>query len=329
MSFVEYLGRVRIRKGQELLQLSDKDLHLIAQETGFANDYYFSRKFKQIVGVPPTVYRKQPKRIAVLMPHATACLLAWGIVPVFGVVGLWMEPWLTAHYRERLDCSGFRQGEWYSDKTVQWLAANPPDLIMVYREEYTESLWEIAPVFTIPVECSDWREELLVLAAAVGRREQAERWLLLFDERALAVKNKLVVHRARGETFLIVKIVSGKCYVYSNMTSMGGCLIYDVLGLQPPPAVQRNMIEKGLLNIHVPLDDLPDYSADHIFLFHYHSHWPAAECEVLGSSVWRSLPAVKNGRVYEPDPNVFYGYDPLAMEKQLDWLEEMVQSHFG
>ncbi|ELK40531.1 hypothetical protein BAG01nite_08490 [Brevibacillus agri] len=78
MSFVEYLGRVRIRKGQELLQLSDKDLHLIAQETGFANDYYFSRKFKQIVGVPLTVYRKQPKRIAVLMPHATVCLLAWG-----------------------------------------------------------------------------------------------------------------------------------------------------------------------------------------------------------------------------------------------------------
>ncbi|MGN7471171.1 helix-turn-helix domain-containing protein [Brevibacillus sp. SAFN-007a] len=327
MSFVEYLGRVRIRKGQELLQFSAKDLHVIAQETGFANDYYFSRKFKQIVGVPPTVYRKQPKRIAVLMPHVTACLLAWGIVPVFGVIGLWMEPWLTAHYRERLDLSGFKQGEWYSDKTVQWLSTNPPDFIIVYREEYTESLWEIAPVLAIPEECSDWREELLMLATAVGRRQQAEQWLKQFQEKALALQTRRDDLRGRGDTFLIVKIVSGKCYVYGNLTSMGGCLIYDVLGLQPPVAVQQNIIEKGLLNIHVPLEDLPAYAADHIFLFHYPSHWPADECEVLESDVWRSLPAVRNGRVYEPDPNIFYGYDPLAMDKQLDWLTELL-SHF-
>jgi|GEM_PF-843364 len=329
LSFVEYLGRARIRKGQELLQLTDKDLRVIAEETGFANDYYFSRKFKQYVGVPPTVYKKQPKRIAALMPHVTACLMSWGIVPALGIVGLWMEPWLTSYFRERLDWSSFRQREWYSGKTLEWLAANPPDLIIVYREEYTESLWDIAPVLTIPEQCDDWREELLTLAAASGRLRQAEQWMTAFNEKAASAQRRLDSLQLRGDTFLIVKIVSGKCYVYGNLTSMGGCLVYDVLGLQPPPAVHRNIIEKGLLNIYVPLEELPDYSADHIFLFNYHSHWLPDDCELLESDVWRGLPAVRNGRVYEPDSNVFYGYDPLAMDKQLDNLMERLESHSG
>lgn len=59
ISPVQYINKRRIEESQKLLLGTDHTLYTIARKVGFADEYYFSRLFKKIVGVCPDGYRKQ------------------------------------------------------------------------------------------------------------------------------------------------------------------------------------------------------------------------------------------------------------------------------
>ncbi|MDD5729082.1 MAG: AraC family transcriptional regulator [Victivallales bacterium] len=54
----EFITKKRLAKAQSLLATTDMSMMEIAEETGFANVYYFSRIFKKYIGQPPASYRK-------------------------------------------------------------------------------------------------------------------------------------------------------------------------------------------------------------------------------------------------------------------------------
>ncbi len=63
ISYIEYLNQVRIKHAKELLIESDKKLHEIADEIGYGDVYYFSKVFKQHMGISPNEYRKKHKKL--------------------------------------------------------------------------------------------------------------------------------------------------------------------------------------------------------------------------------------------------------------------------
>jgi len=56
-NFVDYITEVRIQKAKELLKSTDQKIYEIASAVGFANEYYFSKVFKKIVGESPLKFR--------------------------------------------------------------------------------------------------------------------------------------------------------------------------------------------------------------------------------------------------------------------------------
>lgn len=56
-----YICQVRINKAQHLLEHGDRPIKEIAEQVGYEDELYFSRLFKNYVGMPPTVYRQQRK----------------------------------------------------------------------------------------------------------------------------------------------------------------------------------------------------------------------------------------------------------------------------
>lgn len=54
-----YITSIRITHAKQLLRFSDKSLEEIGEITGIGTPDYFSRVFKEVEGVPPSVYRKQ------------------------------------------------------------------------------------------------------------------------------------------------------------------------------------------------------------------------------------------------------------------------------
>jgi len=54
-----YINNRRLDKAKELLDITDLPISEIAYETGFKDSLYFTRLFKNKIGVPPTTYRKE------------------------------------------------------------------------------------------------------------------------------------------------------------------------------------------------------------------------------------------------------------------------------
>lgn len=58
---INYITQLRIRQSCELLSVTDKNITEIAKESGFSSSSYYSRKFKEILGISPSEYRKENK----------------------------------------------------------------------------------------------------------------------------------------------------------------------------------------------------------------------------------------------------------------------------
>lgn len=55
----EKLIEIRINKAKQLLISTDLPMYKVARETGFENEFYFSKRFKQYLGIPPKEYRRK------------------------------------------------------------------------------------------------------------------------------------------------------------------------------------------------------------------------------------------------------------------------------
>ena len=57
-----YLTRLRIRQAERLLRHTDSSMAEIARWVGCKDQFYFSRRFRAIMGIPPSEYRAQRRR---------------------------------------------------------------------------------------------------------------------------------------------------------------------------------------------------------------------------------------------------------------------------
>ncbi|MNW70929.1 hypothetical protein D3C74_504710 [compost metagenome] len=49
----------------------------------------------------------------------------------------------------------------------------------------------------------------------------------------------------------------------------------------------------------------------------------------MNSASWSNLAAIRNGCVYEIDADMFYGFDPQSMMKQLKHMMQHLTSHLS
>ena len=58
ISFMEYVGMVRMEKARELLQNTDLRINEIAEQIGISNPNYFSAQYKKRTGQSPNEFRR-------------------------------------------------------------------------------------------------------------------------------------------------------------------------------------------------------------------------------------------------------------------------------
>ncbi|OMF92012.1 hypothetical protein BK144_14820 [Paenibacillus sp. FSL R7-0273] len=323
-SFSEHLTLQRIRRVQQRLLTESQSLSTLALEVGYSEGTYLSRKFKQVVGVSPAAYHRKAKRIASLNFNHTASLRALEILPELGVYSGWMKQLELVPAYPGLRAEGTNGTDLYRS-----VAAAKPDVIISYAlPGEREQLLPVAPVIELPYMQMGWREQFTAIADITGRRLQAEAWLSRYDE--LCCRSNRELDRLIGPrgTAVAWEVGGAAAYCYSSSYGHGSQILYGDLGFSPPAA----LLEQGLLGngyLEAPMESLPDYNADHIFITSGPSTPAGHErfSRMLHSPRWQALAAVRNNRVYLVDQTeMFYGFDPLSSLAQLNTLMQTIRS---
>lgn len=95
VSAMERLTAIRLSRAKQLMEQPALKLRDIAHRVGYADEFYFSRKFKKEIGVSPTDYRKRRRlRLAAYSQELLGMLLPLNVLPFAAP----LHPKWTAYY---------------------------------------------------------------------------------------------------------------------------------------------------------------------------------------------------------------------------------------
>ncbi|MEK5037380.1 ABC transporter substrate-binding protein [Sporosarcina sp. FSL K6-3457] len=323
-TFSAYLAMLRIRSAQQRLLYEMPKLESLAQEVGYKEGTYLSRKFKQLVGVSPTAYHQKQKRVVVLNNNHTACLLALGITPELGVYSAWMESINAVNPSQKLYESGINTSAIY-----EAIASTQPDVIIdYYNVNRSKELLPLAPVLGLPFMNISWKEQFRLIADVVERQQQVGEWLAYYDAQIWTFNQKLDEQLGKRGTAVVWEIGTSSAYSFHSSHGRGSQILYEDIGFRPPASLLEHGIEQWGY-IEKEIEAIADYPADHIFITGIPSNPGTMKRmdSLFKSESWLKMAAVREKRVYIIDePDLFYGYDPLSSQAQLYELMKVLIS---
>lgn len=244
-------------------------------------------------------------------------MLAVGVKPI-GVV----SHLLTGFVSVKDQIGGIEDIGPANDPNLEKMLDMQPDLIIAtdWDKDNLDKLEKIAPTVFVGWEGRDAFQHLNDVAAVLGKTKEAADWTAKFNEKAASAAEQLKSSVGPDETFGVVVIggyEKGQLRVYGPGNV--GYVLYDALHFAMTDTVKREWDKGGHeLGIQLSLEKLPEFaSADRLFLVRFDND-PDFDQQVLNSALWKSLPAVKNGKVYEVDNNLWFSYDVMSFSAQLD-----------
>lgn len=264
----------------------------------------------------------RPRRVVVMDPYAslqTALAVGSPVVasPVFPDVPF-------PGFLDEEKTAGV-EGLGYDQPSIEKIAALEPDLVVGWVDwiEYYEAydkLSEIAP--TVAARSTfDWKENSRVVADALNRDGRMESLISGYESRLGELRKGLNALPERTQVS-VVKPREDVLEVFTNRFYAGRIL--EEAGVARPENQVVDDPEKTSLELSLEL--IPKADADVIFLMvGGGGEDEKAARESLrrfeSSPLWKRLRAVRNGRVYEVDPNAwFITSGPQAANAVLDDL---------
>ncbi|MBD2848292.1 helix-turn-helix domain-containing protein [Paenibacillus sp. IB182496] len=314
----EFIASLRMNRAKELLlQGKCRNLREVAQRSGFRDEFYFSRRFKQQHRYSPSQYRLEATDelsiISLSFPY-TEHLLQLGIVPRAAQVTAELpvelpplplpyhasEPWELGR-AAFLDCR--------------------PDLIVCKNNVEAHArahIGDLAPVVAFPWSKQDVYELHGQLGRLLGRSERAAEWVAHFRRQGEQARNALPAHVQGATLAIVVRHTRGwRLYGMRNI----GHVFYRMLGLRPPRQLEAPLREhaegSGFTWIEHPAERLLEIEADYILLV---GAAGAAQREIrqrLTQPQWRGHPAIATGRFAIADWERWMVYAPLSLQWQL------------
>lgn len=267
-----------------------------------------------------------PERVVVAVQDYIGDVLAVGVTPI-GATGTVFD---IPYYQDQLkDVENIGDGTAIS---VEKVTALDPDVILTYAEDTYEQLSKIAPTVLLPYGEHNYRERLIEVGKTLNKEKEAEEFLATFDERVKEKKQEISGKVEKDEKVVILELTEKEIFLYGKSFGRAGEIIYNELELTAPKKVEEVAFGEGWAAIS--METIPEYlsEADHIFLGVREVEGNAEGAEETKSGVttldiWKNLPAVKAGNVYEYDVDTMYYQDPIALDNQLDFVVESLLSN--
>lgn len=196
------------------------------------------------------------------------------------------------------------------------LIVTTPALAEIVEGGY-DALSKIAPTIVIE-QNNEPIKDIAMFGDILGKQEEAKQWKEKFTAKIAAYKAKVSPYVRADETFSILNVRPDALFVYGD-TNMGGNIIYKYLGLKPAAKVESDVIHGETWEVSTEV--IPEFIGDRLFL----AVNKGAEDKLKDvQKLIDASPAGKAGHVYSIDFGQFLPSDPIAVEKQLDIITDLI-----
>ncbi|MDQ4033573.1 MAG: iron-siderophore ABC transporter substrate-binding protein [Actinomycetota bacterium] len=248
-----------------------------------------------------------PERVVVLDTGELDSVLALGVTPV-GAVRADATSGLQSYLADR--AQDVTMVGTINAPNLEEITALRPDLILsnkVRHEELYDELSQISPtVFAESVGVA-WKENFLLAGEALGKREQAQRILADYEQKAKQVGQQF---GDPGKVAVsMVRFIPTGIRLYGEGSFIG--TILSDAGFARP---QSQQVDKTFVEISREQLSLAD--GDVLF---YASYGETEQDSLTAGPLWQRLDAVSSGRAHEvPDDLWYLGIGPIAADLVLD-----------
>ncbi|MFI9588757.1 ABC transporter substrate-binding protein [Nonomuraea sp. NPDC052265] len=256
-----------------------------------------------------------PKRVVVLDTDKLDTMVSLGMAPVGAAQAGENQTW-PEYLGSAL--SATKPVGTLQQPNIEAIMALKPDLILgsKFRQAaFYDKLSKIAPtVFTEKVGVT-WKENFLLDAEALGKKEQASGLLSSYEQRAKEVGAKF-----SELSVSIVRFMPTEIRVYGP-ESFSGIVVGDA-GVQRPEA-QRLADQDDKRFGKLSQENIAKADGDAIFYSAYGEAAAKSQATVTGGPLWKNLAAVKAGHAHDVDDEIWMtGIGVTAAGKILDDLEK-------
>jgi iron complex transport system substrate-binding protein len=184
--------------------------------------------------------------------------------------------------------------------------SHEPDLIVLPSGNYLkaatyEDFSKVAPTFVLSQDTNDWRGSLTKLGDLLGKSEEAKAALDAYDRKLEEARTSL--RTAVGEkTAVLLQPNGDKDFKLFGEHFYSGALLYDGLGFKPPKLLGGDYDTYSMETL-AQLDDV-----DYLFVLSGRGR-PQPPTD---NPLWKSLPAVKQGHVFEADSGHWFNQNVIA-----------------
>ncbi|SHL92172.1 ABC transporter substrate-binding protein [Actinacidiphila paucisporea] len=271
----------------------------------------------------PVTVPDHPRRVVVLDTAELDSAITLGVKPV-GATSAGSGSGSGSgflDYLPREEVAGIKNVGEIADPNLEAVAALEPDLILsskVRDGARYDALSKIAPTVLTETTGAPWKANFLLHAAALGRTAQAGQAVAAYRTHVKEVTAALGgAAKAAATKVSMVRFVEGADIRLYGNASYVGSILKDV-GLSRPSAQDVDR-----LSVDVSPEQIDRADGDDIFYAAYGDPKAAKETQVLGSSLWKQLTAVRAGRAHQVDDQLWYqGIGYTAAGKLLDLLRQ-------
>ncbi|WP_042159557.1 ABC transporter substrate-binding protein [Paenibacillus gorillae] len=253
-----------------------------------------------------------PQRI--VAPYLEDTLLTLGIKPA----AKWSYGELVQDYLEQ-DLKDVPKLDFSSGGlNKEALLATNPDLVVLYTtnmadEEAYKQFSAIAPTYVFEDATVDWKNTLEVIGEMTGTSAKAKQAILDYDNKVVQAKEQLKPY-VENKTFAVIRVKPKEVQLMDG-SYYSGLVLYSDLGLTPHKLVKELSWSRAQ---PLSLEILPQLDADYIFVLVQGEDSRALLTDYENSALWRNLPAVKNGHVFEMPSNYWMASGAIANTKKID-----------
>jgi iron complex transport system substrate-binding protein len=272
------------------------------------------RTIKHAMGT--ATLKKTPERVVYLFQSMNDVGVALGVKPVGAIESTDQKPW----FKYLGDMSGVKSLGDEGQPNLEAIIALKPDLIIATKtrhEKIVPQLEAIAPT-VVTEDLADWKDNLRLAGEALGKQEQAESIMKEWNSRVADFKKKMGT-KLETTTVSVIRVQRDNS-VKVYLKGFPGLFMRE-LGLGIPKAQQVTFSGSGL-DI-TSKEHIPQFDADYIFDITTplpgQENVPKLQEEWTSHPLWKSLNAVKNGKVIKADPITWnFGAGPLAAKAMLN-----------